>query len=119
MGQVMHLRRAELLEAARYPRCTLVRQALGSVRVALDALRLLRPEVGAPQPPPPPLPPPPPNWLRPGSARLRPACSFSCSRGHSQARTVALPGGGRWARAALQPLKTRLSPAHDTQMVHL
>jgi len=43
--QVVHLRRAALLEPSQYPRWTLARQAMGSMRVAVDALRLLRPEV--------------------------------------------------------------------------
>ncbi len=46
-AQVVGLKRRALLEAANYPSWTLVRQAVGSVRVAFEALRQFVPEVRA------------------------------------------------------------------------
>ena len=42
---MVQLRQRELLDPARYPSWTLVWQAIGSVRLALEALRLRVPEV--------------------------------------------------------------------------
>jgi len=43
--QVVPLRNADLLDPQRYPRFTLVGQALGSVRMVFCALKMLRPQV--------------------------------------------------------------------------
>lgn len=45
MSQVVHLKQRALLDAANYPRWTLVRQAIGSARLGLEALRQFVPEV--------------------------------------------------------------------------
>lgn len=44
--QVLNLKRTHLIEADQYKRFTLVLQAWGSVKLGLEALRLMVPEVG-------------------------------------------------------------------------